>query len=871
VKILFLARHFSYLRNFESAIITLAERGHQMHLAAEREETLGGREMVERIAARYPGVTLGTYPTRRKDEDPVAVRQLRLGLDFLRFLDPAYDAAPHLRSRAFGRAPARVVGLSRLPVLRSGVGRRLLASLLRLAERAVPEARDVQAYLRDQNPDITLLTPLIELGSPQLDLLAAAQAESRRTVLCVGSWDHLSSKAVLRSRPDLVTVWNPIQKREAMTMHGMPARRVAVTGAQAYDHWFTWQPSRPREAFCARVGLPADRPYLLYVCSSLFRGTGDEAIFVEKWVRRIRESADPALKSVGILIRPHPGRMDEWTQVDLSALGDVAFWGAHPVDKVAKDDYFDSMHYAAAVVGLNTSAFLEAAVLGKSVYTVLLPKYSKNNQEGTLHFRYLLEAGGGLLHTATRFEEHLAQLSERLAQGDEADPKSRAFVEAFIRPLGFDTEASPLFADAIEAAAARPRPPAAGGGLVDRLARLAWPSVVSALDLNTLPPKPVTTLREKDVEPDDSKPAGTPAQLRQRPSIIAPKVGKGRDPGKRLAGAHSKEALETRALVERLAAGTGPILAGPWVSEAGFELLYWIPFLRWVCETGRIDPARLMVISRGGSAPWYTPFAARYDDIFNYVTPDEFRARNDARVTEGGGRLKHTEVSAFDRDLLEQVKARHGLQTPELVHPSVMYQLFHLFWMQHAPMTLLESFTSFATIQEAPEEAAIRAQLPARYVCAKFYANTALPDSPENRAFVAGLLERLTATTDVVLLDHGIRFDDHEDYPRLQRGRLHTITHLMQPNNNLAVQSAVVRGAEAYLGTYGGFSYMAPLLGTDAVTFYSHPQGFRFDHLEVAKRVFAGLGAGTFSELDVRRLGALQFAFGGGILTGGQR
>jgi hypothetical protein len=862
MKVLFLARHFSYLRNFESAIILLAERGHQIHLAAEREETLGGRDMVERIVARFPAVTMGMYPTRRESEDPVAVRHLRISLDYLRFLDVAYDATPHLRARAARRTPTRMVALARLPILRSSPGRRLLAAVLGVAERCAPVTLDIDAYLAEQDPDITLLTPLIDLGSPQLDLLVSSQAESRRTVLCVGSWDHLSSKARLRSRPDLVTVWNSIQKREAITMHGLPARRVVVTGAQGFDQWFGRQPSRPREAFCARVGLPTDRPFLLYVCSSLFRGTADEPIFVEKWARRIRESGDPVLRSAGILIRPHPARMDDWKNVDLSALGDVALWGAHPVDKTAKDDYFDSMHYAAAVVGLNTSAFLEAAVVGKSVYTILLPKYSKNNQEGTLHFRYLLEAGGGLLHVARRFEEHVAQLSARLAGPDGPDPKSEAFVEAFIRPLALDTPATPVFVDAIEAAAARPRPPAAGGGIAARLWRTAWPLIVAALDLRTTPPKPKTHLAKYVETADDTSP-GMPSATRLRPSIIAPKVGKGRDPAKRLAGAHSKEALETRALVERLSAHDGPVIVGPWVSEAGFELLYWIPFLRWVCETGSLEPERLLVVSRGGSAPWYRPFASKYDDVFNYMTPAEFRAGNDARISDGGGRLKHTEVTAFDRDVIERVKARHGLSAPELLHPSAMYRLFHLYWMQHAPMTLLESFASFAKVPVSPDEAAVRAQLPARYVCAKFYANTALPDLPENRAFVTQLLERLTSSVDVVLLDTGIRFDDHEDYPRGAPGRVHTIGHLLTPENNLAVQTAIIRGAQAYVGTYGGFSYLAPLVGTDAVTFYSHPQGFRFDHLEVAKRVFAGLGAGSFAEVDVRRLGALQLAFGG--------
>ena len=88
MRILFLARHYSYLRLFESAIAGLAERGHQVHLAAHRGETMGGRQMVEALAARYPGVTLGTAPGRAAGPWSELARRLRLGLDYLR-LRPA--------------------------------------------------------------------------------------------------------------------------------------------------------------------------------------------------------------------------------------------------------------------------------------------------------------------------------------------------------------------------------------------------------------------------------------------------------------------------------------------------------------------------------------------------------------------------------------------------------------------------------------------------------------------------------------------------------------------------------------------------------------------------------------------------------------
>jgi hypothetical protein len=191
-----------------------------------------------------------------------------------------------------------------------------------------------------------------------------------------------------------------------------------------------------------------------------------------------------------------------------------------------------------------------------------------------------------------------------------------------------------------------------------------------------------------------------------------------------------------------------------------------------------------------------------------------------------------------------------------------MYQLFDHFWFQRAPVTLVEAFTAFSTIPVSDAGAVLR-QLPARYVAAKFYGNVALPGTPENRRFVSTYLSDLARNIDVVLLNTTQRFDDHDDFPPDLKGRIHTIDHLMTPENNLAVQTEVIRNAEAFVGTYGGFSYLAPLCGVNTVAFYSHASGFRFDHLEVAKRVFASLRCGTFTELDLRGLDALKLGLGG--------
>ena len=130
--------------------------------------------------------------------------------------------------------------------------------------------------------------------------------------VCVWSWDHLSSKAIIRDLPDRLFVWNGVQRQEATTMHGVPDERVVVTGAQCFDRWFDRRPRRDRAAFAARVGLPDERPFVLWVCSALFQGSPSEAAFVLEWARRVRASSDPVLRDAAILIRPHPSRAAEW-------------------------------------------------------------------------------------------------------------------------------------------------------------------------------------------------------------------------------------------------------------------------------------------------------------------------------------------------------------------------------------------------------------------------------------------------------------------------------------------------------------------------------------------------------------------------------
>ena len=456
MKVVFSALHFANLRLFESVIRELAGRGERVLLVADDRETFGGQALVERLAAEYPTVSWAWAPLAHDEAWFPVAQKVRFALDYVRFVHRRYADAPKLRLRNIVRAPRVVRWLASGPASMFGV-HVAVQSALQWTERHLPVSERMRAFLESESPDVVVLASLTVSRSSAMDQLKAARALGIPVVAAIQSWDHLSSKAPLHIAPDATLVWNDVQKQEAIEMHGLSDQSIVVTGAQCYDQCFTWQPQRSRADFCRSLGLDADRPFVLYVCSAMSPVPDPvEPHFVKEWITALRASGDPMLRDVGILVRPHPERMREWDGIALDGIENVVVHGGTPISGDAKADYFDSLHYSAAVVGLCTSAFLEAAIMGRPVLTLQLPAYGMH-QEGMAHFRYLLTVAGGLLQSANDLAAHIAQLGAAMRGDAAADERRRRFLTAFVRPYGLDAASTPRFADAVERVGRRGR------------------------------------------------------------------------------------------------------------------------------------------------------------------------------------------------------------------------------------------------------------------------------------------------------------------------------------------------------------------------------------------------------------------------------
>jgi hypothetical protein len=298
------------------------------------------------------------------------------------------------------------------------------------------------------------------------------------------------------------------------------------------------------------------------------------------------------------------------------------------------------------------------------------------------------------------------------------------------------------------------------------------------------------------------------------------------------------------------------IVVGPWLSEVGFEALYWVPFLRWVRTAFHLEPARVVAVSRGGVGSWYAGVASRYVEIWDVMEPAEFARKNAAR-----GITKHYERSPLDDEILAGVAQTIGTTEFDVVHPGLMYRLFTLYWSGQRAMGFVDAHARFEPL--AAPSLIDPGLLPADYVAVKFYAARSLPDTPAVRQWMRGAVAALAEQAPVVLLDTGLVLeDDHADFDIAARGRVISAKPWMTPRDNLGIQTQIVAGARAFIGTCGSIAWLAPQLGVDTSALFIDPKWLHA-HLPVAMRAYHKMGAGRFSVADLRAidpLGALAAA-----------
>jgi hypothetical protein len=786
MKILFLLGAASRIRNFDRTIIELVDRGHTVRVAGRLRK--GSFELPpalvhERVSARV-------NPTERADAWRDIVDLLRGARDYMRYFDPRFAAATRLKRRAYEIAPTDfVLFCERHPWMKRQW--HLVSRLLAFCEDLVPPDAGFTAYLEDERPDLLLVTPLVTFESYQTDYLKSAHALGIPVGFIPFSWDNLTNKGLVRIQPDRVLVWNEVQRQEAIELHGCRPGDVVVTGAARFDEFFARTPSTARAEFLARYGLDPERPLLLYLGSSQLTGP-NEMELIRRWAEALRSSADPALRGCNILVRPHPALSESWVSVDYGDLAPMAI--SSPASRGADQELFDSLHHAHAAVGLNTSAMLEAAIVGRPVHTLTVPGFDEG-QVGTMHFRYLVEAFGGLALAAESLDEHVRQLAPVVAAPPLVSPRDRTFAEGFLRPQGIDRPVYPVLATEIERVGAIRKRPARSP---------AWHAPFRLALLSILRRR-TTAARAAE----DATAVGTTMSL--RPVRIA---------------------------LEELQQSTVPVFVGPWVDSRANEIVYWIPFVRWATATYGIAPERLIVLSHGDVTAWYAGMGRRSLDFASLFSESELEHWARRTVPQSQQNAKQAVMYPFDREVVERAAKAFELADYQVLHPLSLFRVINRLRKNRE----LDQLAAVLSPRRLEPPRIPSPGLPKSFVAVSLAPTPSLPESDANNQFLDTVVRQLAGKHDVVILDAEVPAGCAD---------LSRVRALETPRRgDIGEQTRVVARARTLVGGFGDATALAAFCGTPAVAYHSEKLPTDF-----AERLQHAAAHHGWAPVDVQRVG----------------
>lgn len=116
-------------------------------------------------------------------------------------------------------------------------------------------------YFSRYQPKLVFATDVF--NDMDIYLLSGAKSRRIKTVGMVRSWDNLTTKGMLRIKPDKLVVHNTILKEQAIKYNDFHRRNVFVSGIPQYDRYITG--SRiDRKNFFNKLGLDPGRKLILF-------------------------------------------------------------------------------------------------------------------------------------------------------------------------------------------------------------------------------------------------------------------------------------------------------------------------------------------------------------------------------------------------------------------------------------------------------------------------------------------------------------------------------------------------------------------------------------------------------------------------------
>jgi hypothetical protein len=438
--------HYFY---YDRVVRSLHSLGHEVCIVCPADLSEDGNKSARaltKLLKEESSIVLedAILPRRKNNYWVELLRNLR---DYAIFARPEHPT-PYIAPIWIGKELSqKMLKRLRLPLIRSFMASKAARTLFAFLETLIKPDDAITDWFKRVRPHVVFASPYVFRGDIEVEYTKAAQTMHIPVIASLLSWDNLTSKGTYHVQPDKLFVWNQSLVAEAAQIHDIEAQRIFVTGAPVYDPWFDLSPSTDRASFCARIGLDPSKPYVLYLCSS--KSISERETELIQMLISHFEEVDERSRPV-LVVRPHPfkdmeadGLENDWVRVFPKG-------GQRPDTDEARSIYYDSLYYSAAVIGVNTTGFLESAILDKPCLT-LVTAMTSQGQEMRAHFKHLMDAG--YIEVTRNFTELVEKTMEIISGVDARKENRAAFVKDFIRPHGLQIPAARVMTGAILAVA----------------------------------------------------------------------------------------------------------------------------------------------------------------------------------------------------------------------------------------------------------------------------------------------------------------------------------------------------------------------------------------------------------------------------------
>jgi len=712
-------------------------------------------------------------------------------------------------------------------------------------EKIVKPSRNLIKLIDTISPSVILASPYINGTSLNLPIYVHAKKINLPFYMIMASWDNLENKNIALPTPKKIFVWSKYHKEILHSNHGADYKNIVVTGSSALTNWLRFS-SVKRESNMLETNI-------LYLCSSPFISSGKEIRIIHSVVNEISSKMrEGHLFKLRIQVHPQARLIPE-NGLSMEKIKETYPWvefidsGKVTLDsELQREEFRTNVEWAEYCLGINTSALLEAACLDSPIFLISSEVDSEIIPE-TSHVRFLEKFASGVLKNLSEFSFKPDQKSLIYPKDlilEEINEKEKSNISLLDHILvDIQQTTKPAKKHLLKNSSSFAQIRYIQTNSVKKIKRLFLRTnklrlllglrFITKYGVKAFIIKLKAHFEEESYQKIKALSLYNNAEPENQVKFIK-SISKRIDK-RNLQSIHiisaKKPLTEEKRFVKRLHAieenlleklsSAEKIIVGPWFSELGHEVLYWIPLLNLLFKTADRSTSDIISISRSGAEVLYKPFSGTNINALNFYSQPDWHSMIDSVWIQLGGQKQSAfsfEENTILGDVLDVNKMSENIDSNNIfwMHPSIMFSMFRPFWRNNFSVESIQSLLDWPNYEYLLDQKEF-----VDYGM-KFYSRPSFLMNEPNQNLVSDIIKHF-ATKDYKIIGNTVYSDDHDMF-KLDGVISNRIIKIQNYERNLESQIILASNCKKFISTYGGLNYLPLLNGVESIGLYSNMQ-----------------------------------------------